>query len=123
MQEAFKIFGINNQFITKDEIKNIYRKLAKEYHPDRNPNGLKFMQDVNVAYDYLSTINKNDFKNNNNYYKYEPEEFELFRSFYMKTKIENGKYWIYGKTYHHRELLKDHNYRWNPDQKMWWKKC
>lgn len=128
IQEAFKIFNISNQFVTKDEIKNIYRRLAKKYHPDRNPNGLRLMQDVNIAYDYLSKLNENDFKNYKNNYYYEeeddnePEEFELFHALYLDTKIEDGRYWVYGKTYPHRELLKEYYYRWDPEEKMWWKK-
>jgi hypothetical protein len=33
-----------------DEIKSAYRKLAMQFHPDRNPNGLEKMKDINKAY-------------------------------------------------------------------------
>jgi DnaJ-domain-containing protein 1 len=35
---------------TLDQIKSAYRKLAMQFHPDRNPNGLERMKDINRAY-------------------------------------------------------------------------
>jgi len=35
---------------TIDQIKSAYRKLAMQFHPDRNPNGLEKMKDINRAY-------------------------------------------------------------------------
>lgn len=37
MKDPYKILGIN-QSATKEEIKKAYRKLAKEYHPDKHVN-------------------------------------------------------------------------------------
>jgi DnaJ-class molecular chaperone len=42
---------------TQDEIKQAYRKLAKEFHPDLNPNNpasLRRFKDISAAYDILS---------------------------------------------------------------------
>ena len=37
-----------------DEIKTAFRKLAKQYHPDRNPNGKEFFERALLAYETLS---------------------------------------------------------------------
>lgn len=41
------------------ELKKLYFKLSKIYHPDINKNGLETMQIINNEYDYLKTILKN----------------------------------------------------------------
>ncbi len=55
--DYYKILGVSTGS-TADEIKKAYRKLAMEFHPDRNP-GDKTAEDkfkrINEAYTYLST--------------------------------------------------------------------
>lgn len=46
---------------TQDEIKRAFRKLAKKYHPDMNPNNPNvkdIMQKITVAYEVLSDVEK-----------------------------------------------------------------
>ena len=50
----FKIL-IENKSFTVNEIKNQYRKLAKQYHPDRNKDSSEEkMAQINKAYEILS---------------------------------------------------------------------
>lgn len=52
----YKILGLKSSKVTDEEIKSAYRKLAKKYHPDRNPGDLNIAEkfkDVNEAYQTL----------------------------------------------------------------------
>lgn len=58
--DYYKILGINKSATPKD-IKNAYRKLARKYHPDINPNDkdtIKIFQQINEANEVLSDPEK-----------------------------------------------------------------
>lgn len=58
-RDYYEILGINRQS-TDEEIKKAYRKLAFQYHPDRNNNAdaeTKF-KEINEAYEVLSDLQK-----------------------------------------------------------------
>lgn len=60
MNNYYDILGVS-QNATADDIKHAYKKLAKQYHPDRNPDNKeaeeKFKQ-INEAYEVLGDENK-----------------------------------------------------------------
>ena len=59
MADLYEVLGVHRDS-SFDEIKKAYRKLAREYHPDVNPDPAvkdKF-KDITAAYEVLSDPNK-----------------------------------------------------------------
>lgn len=58
--DPYKVLGVSPD-ASDEEIKKAYRRLAKEYHPDRNPGdqeAAKKMQQINDAYDQIKNPEK-----------------------------------------------------------------
>lgn len=58
----YKLLGEFSEKSTYEELKKAYRKYAKEFHPDKNPNNLKWaegkMRQLNETYEILSNPEK-----------------------------------------------------------------
>ena len=52
LKTHYQILGINTT-ATNDEIKTAFRKLAKLYHPDKNPNTKEMFEHILLAYEVL----------------------------------------------------------------------
>lgn len=60
MNDPYKVLGVSPN-ASDDEIKQAYRRLAKQYHPDRNPGdttAAKKMQEINAAYEQIKNPEK-----------------------------------------------------------------
>jgi len=59
-KDYYKILGVSKT-ATEDELKSAYRKLAKQYHPDKNPGNKKAeekFKEINEAYEVLGDADK-----------------------------------------------------------------
>jgi len=60
IDDPYKILGVSPN-ASDEEIKQAYRRLAKQYHPDRNPGdeeAAKKMQQINAAYEQIKNPDK-----------------------------------------------------------------
>ncbi|MBR3280888.1 MAG: J domain-containing protein [Clostridia bacterium] len=51
----YKVLGLRGPRASENDIKSAFRKLAKKYHPDQNPQYEEKFKDVNEAYQVLGT--------------------------------------------------------------------
>lgn len=89
-KNPYSVLGVSEN-ATDSEIRAAYRKLAKQYHPDLNPNdpvAAAKMNEVNVAYDQIKTAEK----------RAAYRASEASQSFYQQNGYQSNPWQTYYKT-------------------------
>lgn len=125
VNEALDVLGIVDSPVTREMIKLNHRRLLSKYHPDRNPHGHVMAQKINVARDFLFTLPE-PIRPSSNQSSYQHSYRSYSQPFvkYVRGMIVTKEYattYVSGDTFRFREVLKEHWFRWNPDEKHWWR--
>lgn len=116
---------------TAEELKEQYRKLAMQHHPDRG-GILENMQEINNEYDALFPRLKDVHKSaKGEVYTAKtptteaPEEFRhiidaLFKMENITIELCGSWLWITGNTKPHAEKLKSMKFKWAPKKSAWY---
>ena len=89
-KNPYTVLGVS-ETASDEEIRAAYRRLAKQYHPDLNPNdpvAASKMNDVNVAYDQIKTAEK----------RAAYRESERTQTYYQQTQYQYNPWETYYKT-------------------------
>ena len=122
MRDYYKVLGVE-QDATSETIKRIYRKLAKEHHPDLHPGDKKAearFKEVSEAYGVLGDTQAKEeydrlrFGAHPTYgVKARPVNTEIFVSQAMEKLYEGGHEEIQGRS-EERRVGKECRSRWSP---------
>ena len=103
---------------TIEELKQVYRQLAKKNHPDLGGN-VETMKEINTEYEVifklLNTDNKHDISDG---FRVVIDKLINFEG--LDIEICGSWIWLSGNTYSHKRELKEAGCMWANKKKMWY---
>lgn len=123
IKDALSILNIQSNFVTKDDIKEAYRKSAFKYHPDRNPAGLEMMKLINIAYETIKDFEgetTTSTKNNKDFGEIINNALNAIINLGFEIEICGAWVWVSGNTKPHKETLKAAGFFWSPKKLCWY---
>jgi hypothetical protein len=114
---------------TLEDVKKVFRTLAKMYHPDMKTGDTEMFKAINNEYEEAFEYFKNDYnnkaENKNKQNKETPEEFRdiinvLIRLEGLEIEICGTWLWLSGNTYKYRDIIKNLKFKWSNSKKEWY---
>lgn len=124
INEAAKILGLSGE-LTLDIIKKAYKRMAMQYHPDRNPAGLEMMKVINAAYEALKDHEGDTvFKSDDVDFEYPSKLASAINAIIdlegLELEICGSWLWVGGNTKEHKDTLKTNGFKWASKKEQWY---
>lgn len=112
---------------TLEDLRKQYRNLLKKFHPDQPNGSVEATKEINIEYDKLFNILKDQHPTDKeNTHEFNEEFDKAFRNIINKVidlnvniEIIGSWIWVSGNTYSIRETLKRLNFKWIAKRQCW----
>jgi curved DNA-binding protein CbpA len=112
---------------TLDDVKQLYKTLAKQYHPDKKGGSLEIMQQVNAEYDYVSdrllkgmNIGQEDREKQTSFSTEYRDRLNLIINLEgVFIELSGTWIWVTGNTKPVKDKLKEAGFFWAKNKNAW----
>lgn len=126
INDALNILGLSGQ-ATKASAEKAFRKLAMQYHPDRNPAGAEMMKLLNGAWSCIKEFegdvihNTSESDAGRNYCAEVAAALEAIITLEgLVIEVCGNWVWIGGNTKEHKDAIKAAGFRWAKKKARWY---